>query len=82
MDSKRKGEIIGISRKSGAIERCFLTSHERTAITTSVKQMCEFDNSESQTLHKDCSESRIQRDEDDVLKLIGPFISDVNFGDI
>ena len=76
LDSKRKGGIIGISRKPGALERWFLTSHERTAITTALKQMCELDDSESQTLHKDCSDSRIQRDEDDVLKLMGPFISE------
>ena len=76
LDSKRKGGIIGISRKPGALERWFLTSHERTAITTALKQMCDLDDSESQTLHKDCSSGRIKRDEEDVIKLMDPFTSE------
>ena len=38
-DSKAKGGIVGISQRPGALQRWFLTSHERTAITTSLKHM-------------------------------------------
>ena len=71
LDSKSKGGIIGIiSKKPGALERWFLMSHERTAITTALKKLCDLDDSESQILHKDCSDSRIKRDEEDINKLL------------
>ena len=50
LDSKSKGGVIGISKKPGALERWFLTSHERTAITTALKKLCDLDDSESQIL--------------------------------
>lgn len=38
-DSKAKGGIIGISIMPSTLQRCFLTSHERAAITSSLKSM-------------------------------------------
>ena len=76
LDSKSKGGIIGISKKPCALERWFLTSHERTAITTALKKLCDLDDSESQILHKDCSDSRIKRDEEDINKLLVLFTSE------
>ena len=76
LDSKSKGGIIGLSKKPGALERWFLTSHERTAITTALKKLCHLDDSESQIFHKDCSESRTKRDEEDINKLLVLFTSE------
>ena len=38
-DSKSKGGIIGISQNPGALDRWFLTSHERASVTTALKNM-------------------------------------------
>jgi len=40
LDSKSKGGIVGLSTKEEAVERWFLTSHERTAISQALKRMC------------------------------------------
>ena len=76
LDSKSNGGIIGISKKPCALKRWFLTSHEHTAITTALKKLCDLDDSESQILHKDCSDSRIKRDEEDINKLLVLFTSE------
>ena len=77
LDSKSKGGIIGISKKPGALERWLLKSHERTAITTALKKLCDLDDSESQILHKDCSDSRIKCDKEDINKLLVLFTSEL-----
>ena len=76
LDSKSKGGIIGISKKPGVLERLFLMSYERTAISTALKKLCDHDDSESQILHKDCSDSRIKCDEEDINKLLVLFTSE------
>ncbi|KAK3750308.1 hypothetical protein QZH41_001776 [Actinostola sp. cb2023] len=73
LDSKSKGGIIGISRKEDALERWFLTSHERASITRSLKEMCGFDNCERVGTHKEARSSRVKRDEEDVQKLMSSF---------
>ena len=64
LDSKSKDGIVGISTKENAEERWFLTSHERTAITKSLKQMCGIEHSdEAAATHKEARLSRVKRDE-------------------
>ena len=38
-ESKSKGGIIGISQNPGALDRWFLTSHERASVTTALKNV-------------------------------------------
>ena len=75
LDSKMKGGIIGISKRPEALERWFLTSHQRAAITTAVKEMCNMGDNEGP--HKEASPSRISRDEEDVQKLLHKFSSEL-----
>jgi len=42
LDSKSKGGIIGMSTKEDAVDRWFLTIHDRAAMTQAVKAMCGF----------------------------------------
>ena len=74
LDSKLKGGIICISRREDAVERWFLTSHERAAITKSVKEMCEVEYGERIGTHKEASATQVKRGED-VEKLVSSFIS-------
>lgn len=39
LDSKSKGDIIGMSTKEDAVDRWFLTIHDRAAMTQAVKAM-------------------------------------------
>ena len=76
LDSKSKGGIIGISQKPDALERWFLTSLKRAAITSSLKEMCSLENSDRiGTHHKEARPRRLQRDEQDVQKLVSCFTS-------
>ena len=38
-DSKSKGGIVGMSQSPAALERWFLTAHERASVTTAFKEM-------------------------------------------
>lgn len=75
LDSKTIGGIIGISQKPGALERWFLTSHERATITTALKEMCGLQDEDRVGTHKDASVSRKKRDEEDVVRLISTVTS-------
>ena len=75
LDSKTEGGIVGISQKARALERWFLTAHERTAITTARKELCGICNSDSKSAHKEAGLRRISRDEEDVKKLITTVLS-------
>ena len=66
LDTKSIGGLTGVSKQQGTVERWFFRSHERAAITTVLKIMCDLDDSEGALVHKDCSSSRIKRDEEDV----------------
>ena len=75
LDSKSKGGIVGITQKPEALERWFLTCHERAAITPAIKEMCGIEDSERVGTHKESSLARIRRDEEDVEKLMEMFDS-------
>lgn len=69
-DSKTKGGIVGISQKEGALEKWFLTAHERAAVTTTTKEMCGVRTDGTMSVHKERDSLRMKRDEDDVKKLV------------
>lgn len=69
-DSKAQGGIIGITKSPAALERWFLTSHERALITTALKDMYTFQDSERVGTQKEAAPKRVKRDESDVEKLV------------
>ena len=75
LDSKSKGGIVGISRRKDAVERWFLTSHERAAITHSLKEMCGLENYERVCTHKEAGAARMKRDQEDIDRLVSSFNS-------
>jgi len=75
LDSKSKGGIVGISLKADALQRWFLTSHERAAITTAVKQMCGIGDLDRTGTHKEAAPKRVDRDENDIQKIVNCFVS-------
>ena len=62
IDSKTSGGIIGISQRPGAMERLFLTCHERAAITT-VMKMCAIQDSDHVGAYREAAPKRVERDE-------------------
>ena len=76
LDSKFKAGIVGISQIPEALQQWFLTCHERAAITTEVKKMFEINDSGRIGTHKEAAAKRVQRDENDVKKIVSCFISD------
>ena len=62
---KKHGGLTDVSKQQGTVERWFLRSHERAAITTVLKIMCDLDDSEGALVHKDTSSTRIKKDEED-----------------
>ena len=76
LDSKSKGGIVGISRREDAVDRWFLTCHERAAITHSLKEMCGLENhAERVGTHKESGAARVKRDQEDVEQLLSSFNS-------
>lgn len=75
LDSKSKGGIVGISRREDAVERWFLTSHERAAITHALKEMCGLENYERVGTHKEAGAARMKRDQKDIDRLVSSFSS-------
>lgn len=73
LDSKSKGGIIGMSTKENAVEKWFLTSHERAAITQELKNMCGIQSCERIGTHKKARATRVLRDENDVQKILDTF---------
>lgn len=70
LDSKTSGGIVGISKRPGALERWFLTWHERAAIATAMKEMCGLHDSDRVGTHREGASKRVERDEADIQKLI------------
>lgn len=70
LDSKSNGDIVGMSTKVNAVERWFLTSHERAAMTQALKKMRGIDNCDRIGTHKEAIATRVTRDEKDVQKLV------------
>ncbi|CAH3166536.1 unnamed protein product [Porites lobata] len=68
-DSKSSGGVIGISQSPSALERWFLTIHERASITCALKAMFGLQDGE-QASHKEAAPRRVRRDEEDVKKMI------------
>ena len=63
-NSKSKGGRVGISPSPAALERWFLTTHERAS---ALREM--YGDSESdQTNHKEAAPQRMKRDEEDIRK--------------
>ena len=62
LDSKTKGGIIGITQRPSALQKWFLTAHERTATTTATKSVIHLDESTRRT-DKESPKVRVQRDE-------------------
>lgn len=76
LDSKTKGGIIGISQRPGALERWFLTAHERAAVTTATKELCDLCNiADRGKNHKEGCAGRIRRGEEDIKKLMNTLLS-------
>ena len=75
-DSKSRGGIIGISQNPGALDRWFLTSHERALVTTALKNMFTQERGRVD-VHKEAALRRVARDEADVQKLISCFTTDL-----
>ena len=71
-DSKSSGGVIGISPSPSALERWFLTIHERASITSALKVMYGLQDGE-QASHKEESPRRVKRDEEDIKKMMGCF---------
>ena len=74
--SKSKGGIIGISQNPGALDRWFLTSHERASVTTAVKDMY-MQERDIVHPHKEAGTKPVARDEADVQKLITCFTTEL-----
>ena len=75
-DSKSKGGIIGISQNTGALDRWFLTSHERASVTTALKKMFTQEH-DHVDIHKEAGAKRVARDEGDVQKLVSCFTTEL-----
>ena len=60
-DSKSRGGIIGISQNPGALDRWFLTSHERASVTTALKDMFTQERHRVDA-HKEAVAKRVARD--------------------
>ena len=64
-DSKTKGRIIGISQSPSAVDRWFLTIHERASVATVIKKVYGMKDNDNK-MHKEATKARVKRDEDDV----------------
>ena len=73
LDSKSKGGIVGISLNTNALHRWFLNCHERAAITSAVRWMCGSDDPDRIGTHKEAIPKRVERDKNDVQKIITVF---------
>ena len=75
LDSKSKEGIVGISLNAGALHRWFLTCNERAAITSAVRRMCGSGDPDQIDTHKEAAPKRVERDENNVQKMITCFKS-------
>ena len=74
IDSKSSGGVIGISQMRSALERWFLTIHERASITSALKAIYGLQDGK-QASHKEAAARRVKRNEEDVKKMMGCFSS-------
>ena len=73
-DLKLSGGVIRISQSLSALERWFLTIHERASITSALKAMFGLQDG-GQPSHKEAAPRRGRGDEEDVKKMISCFSS-------
>ena len=64
-DSKSKGGVVGITQNPSALQRWFLTAHERASVTTALKEMYAIRESDRLGTHKESQPKRVQRDEEE-----------------
>ena len=69
-ESKTKGGIISVSQKESTVDRWYLTTHERSAITSATKEVSGVQEAGSSSSHKEGSASRKRRHKKEVNKLI------------
>ena len=72
--SKSVGGVIVISQTPGTLERWFLTIHERASITSALKDFYGLQKSNNGP-HKEAKSKRVQRDDEDIKKMIACFSS-------
>ena len=61
LETKTKGGIVGMSRKEDAVDRWFLTIHERAAMTHAPKEMCGLKNYDRIGTHREAKTTRVSR---------------------
>ena len=69
LDSKSKGSIVGINLNADALQRWFLTIHERAVIASAVKQMCGVNDTDRVGNHKKAAPKRVEHDENVVRQI-------------
>ena len=57
-----------------AVDRWFLTVHERASVTTAIKKVYRMKDNDNK-MHKEATKARVKWDEDDVNKLLSSFTS-------
>ena len=75
-DSKTKGGMKGLTLKKGAVNRCLLSHHQRAAIMKECKLMDGKD--QEGRARKDLDNAMIERDEQDLQKLVATIQDMVN----
>ena len=74
-DSKTSGGIVGFTLEHGAVDRRFLTAHEKLSTAAAIKIMCRIEEQGGQYGDKKLAEPRKQRDENDIRALIRHWMS-------
>ena len=65
--SKTKERIIEISQSPSAVDRWFLTIHERASVTTVIKKVYGMKENDNK-MHREATKARVKRGEDDFNK--------------
>ena len=63
LETKKKRGTVGMSRKEDAVDRWFLTVHERAAMTHAPKEMCGLENCDRIGTHREAEATTVSRDE-------------------
>ena len=69
-DSKTSGGIAGFTIKQGAVDRWFLTAHEKSSITAATKIICGLEEQGGEYGYKELAGPRKRRDENDIRAII------------
>ena len=60
LDTKTKGGIVGMSTNEDAVDRWFLTIHERAAMTHAPKEMCGLENCDRIGTHREAKATTVR----------------------